>query len=189
MARSRTALLTPVALALSIGCATSHGRFDYDASASFAAYHGFAIVEPKLQDEALPLPSSDVARSQLVERRVRAALERELAAKGLRAVPVEAADLVVAFNVSSRRASRVEPFPDGIAVGWPRRWWHDHWDLAYTRVYTEGLLIVDLIDAKSRKLVWRGWTKDPLPESEDMSGVVDHAVREILKNYPPPAGR
>jgi hypothetical protein len=37
--------------------------------------------------------------------------------------------------------------------------------------------------------VWRGWTKDPLPRSEDMSGIVDHAVHEIFENYPPPAAK
>lgn len=180
--------IPPLVLACVVGlaCATSHGRFDADASAPFAAYRSFAIIYPESPVELHPM-TGDVAHSQLVERRVQAALERDLAAKGLALAPAESADLLIMFNVSTRRTMHSEPYMGGLGMGWPYGWWHDHWDVAYTHVYTEGLMIVDLIDAKTRQLVWRGWTKDPLPVSEDMSGVVDHAVGEILENYPPPA--
>jgi hypothetical protein len=190
MGTARGLLAVVAALALGAGCATSHGRFDHDAGADFAAYRRFAIVYPEQEtSDALPLPTGDLAQSQLVERRVAAAIARELGAKGVTVASAESADLLVAFNVSTRLASRLEPMPGGHAWGWPHGWWHDHWDLAYTRIYTEGLMILDLIDAKSRKLVWRGWTEDPLPASGDPSPVVDHAVREIFENYPPPASR
>ncbi|HEY8122323.1 MAG TPA: DUF4136 domain-containing protein [Myxococcota bacterium] len=177
------------ALALGLGCASSDGLYDHDPSASFAAYHNYAIVHSEVAGQDLPLPSDDVANSQLVQRRVDAAIQRELAAKGLEPASAELADLIVAFSVSSRPAARSELYPAGGGMYWPYGWWHDHWDAVYTRVYTEGLMIVDLIDAKSRLLVWRGWTKDPLPRSEDMSGIVDHAVHEIFENYPPPAAK
>lgn len=191
MSRSRiSALALATALGgLGLGCVTDHGHFDHDPNASFASYHNYAFVYPAPPgEEGLPLPSSDVASSQLMEKRVEAAIGRELAAKGLEPAPFETADLIVAFNVSTRSATRTEFYPSGGGY-WPYGWWHAHWDTVYTRIYTEGLMIVDLIDAKSRQLVWRGWTADPLPRSEDMSGVVDHAVREIFKNYPPSAPR
>jgi hypothetical protein len=58
----------------------------------------------------------------------------------------------------------------------------------YTRIYTEGLLIVDLIDPKTKKLVWRGWTTDPLPPSADIARTAEHAVRSVLAGYPPKRG-
>lgn len=180
---ARASLLVAVA---SLACSTTHGRVDFDRAVSFAAYRSFAIVHPPAEGEALPLPASgDIASSQLVERRVRGALERELAAKGLVLAPQESADLLVAFNVGSRRATRSESVPDGGIHIWPHGWWRDHWDLAYTRIVSEGVLIVDLIDAKTRKLVWRGWTTDVLPPSGEIERVVDHAVHEVVENYPP----
>ena len=179
-----SALLASLALATS--CSTTHGRFDFDRAASFAAYRSFAIVYPPVVGGDVPLPEGDVAKSQLTERRVREAIERELAAKGLAAAPEASADLLVAFNLSSRRASRLVTYPDGLIHRWPHRWWRDHWDETYTQLYTEGVLIVDLVDAKTRGLVWRGWTADPLPDSGDLTRVVDHAVGEVFENYPPP---
>jgi hypothetical protein len=181
-----------LAAALALGCTTTHGHFDHDASVDFSAYRNYAIVLPAAPDGAagLPLPSGDLAHSQLIDRRVQAALQRELAAKGLEPAPTtETADLIVAFNVSTRAASRPEFYPSDVGPYWPYGWWHDHWDAVYTRIYTEGLMIVDLIDAESRRLVWRGWTTDPLPSSDDVSAVVEHAVHEIFEGYPPPAQR
>jgi hypothetical protein len=175
------------ALVLALGCATDHGRFDFDPAASFAAYRTFAFAAPELGEGDRAAPSEDVARSPLTDERVRAALERALVAKGLSVAPIETANLLVAFDVSSRRATRTEVYPDGIAVRWPRRWWIEHWQRVYTEIYTEGLLVVDLIDAKTRRLAWRGWTADPLPRSGAYpERVIDHAVDQVLRNYPPP---
>jgi Domain of unknown function (DUF4136) len=176
--------------ALALACTTAHGRFDFDANASFASYRNYAFIHPGppeegTPEEGVPTPSADLVASQLNERRVQAAIERELRAKGLEPAPEETADLLVAFNISSREASRPEFYPSGMAYGWPYGWWYDHWDTVYTRIYTEGLVIVDLIEAKSRQLVWRGWTADPLPSS-GYARVVDHAIGQVMRNYPPP---
>jgi len=179
------AVCTLVLALLASACTTTHGRFDFDAQASFASYRNYAFIHPGVPDEGVPTPSADVADSQLNQRRVQAAIERELAAKGLEPAPEQSADLLVAFNISSRQASRTEFYPSGMAHGWPYGWWYDHWDTVYTRIYTEGVVIVDLVDAKSRQLVWRGWTADPLPRS-GYGRVIDHAIAQVMKNYPPP---
>jgi hypothetical protein len=186
--RLRCLVLLALSAAFGAGCVTNHGHFDHDPAASFGGYHNYAFVhpEPPPEGKGIPLPMGDIARSQLIDQRVEAAIQRELAVKGLELAPFESADLIVAYSASSRTASRTEYYPDGGGPYWPYGWWYAHWDQVYTRLYTEGVLIVDLIDAKTRRLVWRGWTTDPLP-ADDMSGVVDHAVHEIFKNYPPPA--
>jgi hypothetical protein len=194
--RARTvvrALCTLALAALALGCATQHGRFDFDSQADFASYRNYAFIQPSppegaTPEEGVPTPSADLVASQLNERRVQAAIERELRARGLEPAPEDSADLLVAFNLSSREASRPEFYPGGMAYGWPYGWWYDHWDAVYTRIYTEGLVIVDLVDAKSRQLVWRGWTADPLP-SQGYGNVVDHAIGQVMHNYPPPPPR
>lgn len=173
-----------VASLFALACATD-GRFDYDAAVDFSAYKTFAVISPTEGEGELPLPTQDVVQSQLVERRARQAIERGLTEKGLAATAESEADLIVAFTVGSRRASRPESVPDGIGPHWPYGWWYDHWDRAYTRIYTEGLLIVDLIDAKTRRLVWRGWTTDPVSASTDIDRKVKHAVGTVLAGYPP----
>jgi hypothetical protein len=174
------------ALASSLACVTNHGHFDFDPQASFPVYRTFAFVFPEPAGEEVPVPTGDVVSSQLIDGHVRAAIERELGAKGLEVTKQDQADLLIAFHVSSRQASRTEYYPSA-GYYWPYDWWHAHWDYAYTRIYTEGLMIVDLVDAKTRKLVWRGWTADPLPRSGEYHDIVDHAVHEVMRNFPPPA--
>ncbi len=50
----------------------------------------------------------------------------------------------------------------------------------------EVTLILDVIDAKSGKLIWRGWTSDVLsrdPEPEKVRDYVNEAVPKILKKF------
>ena len=49
----------------------------------------------------------------------------------------------------------------------------------------EGLLVIDVIDAESNSLVWRGWGLGPLPKDADIKKVLNRAVRKILKSFPP----
>lgn len=172
------------AIALSWGCATP-AHVDFDSAVDFSGYRTFAIAPPAEAEEGIPRPTLDPAKSQLIDRRVQAALERGLAAKGLEAVEVARAELLVAFTMGSRRATRVDSYPDTFAH-WPYGWWHGYWDHVTVRTYTEGMLVVDLIDAQRRQLVWRAWTTDPISESEDVAGTVEHAVETVLAEYPPP---
>lgn len=176
---------TLLGLCLALGCAGTPGRSDFDPAADFASFQTFAVIDPIPQEEAVPRPTQDVVKSQLIDRRVHEALEAGLAAKGLRSTGEESADVLVAFTVGSRRATRTEFYPMGGYHSWPYAWWYDHWDQAYTEIYTEGLLIVDVIDAKTHQLVWRGWTTDPLPPSANIEQTVDHAVSTVLAEYPP----
>jgi hypothetical protein len=181
--------LRVVACSLALGCASAPVQYDRDPEANFASYHSFAIVFPRAaESEDLPLPTEDVGQSQLVQRRVRQALMRALEAKGLEPLPEAEAELLVAFNVSSHRYPEVEDYGYGVSYGnsWPYDWWGDHWYRLSTRLRNEGLLVVDLIDAKTRRLVWRGWHREPLGASDVMQQEIPHVVGEVLSNYPPP---
>ena len=52
--------------------------------------------------------------------------------------------------------------------------------------YTEGTLVVDLIDAQQKQLVWRGWATaavDPNPSNAEER--INTVVKRILAQYPP----
>ena len=57
-----------------------------------------------------------------------------------------------------------------------------------TRVstYQVGTLIVDLWDAKTKKLIWRGVASDTLSDSPQKNqGKIDKVTEEMFKRYPP----
>ena len=57
--------------------------------------------------------------------------------------------------------------------------------IAEVNQYTDGTLILDFVDAQSKKLFWRGTATDTLTTPEQVPNVVDGAVRRLLEQYPP----
>ncbi len=52
-----------------------------------------------------------------------------------------------------------------------------------------GTLVVDVIDARTRELVWRGWAEGAfydMPRPEQLSEYVGQVVGKIMKGFPPP---
>ena len=61
-----------------------------------------------------------------------------------------------------------------------------------TYQYEEGSLILDFVDAKSKKLIWRGSAKaqiDNVDTPEKSEKLINEAVKEILKEYPPSSSK
>lgn len=57
---------------------------------------------------------------------------------------------------------------------------------SYIVEYEQGTLIIDLIDANSKKLIWRGAATGVITgKQEDMERTINYAVKEILSEYPP----
>ena len=49
----------------------------------------------------------------------------------------------------------------------------------------EGILILDVIDAESNELVWRGWYADEVDDGEIGEKKIRQAVKHILEQFPP----
>jgi len=57
----------------------------------------------------------------------------------------------------------------------------------YENVYTVGTVILDLYDAKTQKLLWRGTASDTIPEkSSSLAKKIDKAAVKMFKKFPPP---
>lgn len=56
-------------------------------------------------------------------------------------------------------------------------------------VYDEGTLLVDLVDARTKKLVWRGWAEGgfngALENQELLEARVDDSISRIFAKLPP----
>ena len=56
------------------------------------------------------------------------------------------------------------------------------------RTYTEGTLILDVIDREKNELVWRGSaskTIDEMDSPEQRVSTIEAAVEKLLKDFPP----
>ena len=165
-------------LATLAACAPYAARSDFDPTADFTRYKTYAHVPPPERGQGGRVPVNPSLDAQ-----IRAALDRELPARGFVKAEGASPDLLVGYYLVVR--DRVDWTFVNTYWGWG---WGGVSPVPYT--YSEGTLVVDLVDATSRRLVWLGWTfadVDPLGDPTQTQELVDPAVATILENYPPAA--
>jgi hypothetical protein len=110
--------------------------------------------------------------------RLQAAVERQLAARGFEKVTPDRADLLLHYH------ARVEQQLD---VRTPNLL-SDHCDDCQASVFDAGTIMLDLVDAPTRTLVWRGWAEKCIQGAIDdqklMEERIDEAVARILSRLP-----
>lgn len=184
------AILRNGLLLLAIGalaaCAVQRVATDYDSAASFDRLESFAWLEPAFDEVQDP-----VLDSALLGRKVQRAAMNELVGRGYVAVRSDAdPDFFITYHTTSRERIRDSGGMSlGIGIGGGYRRSHhsifvgDHFGRVES--YQEGTLILDIIDARTRDLIWRGWMRGSMHPSRYTDAAVDAAVREILAKFPP----
>lgn len=165
-------------------------RTDYDESADFSRYVTFAFMERAERSEPRSYDTLD-------DRRVIAAVSRELEVRGYRRVE-EHPDLLVNFAVSTQDVQEVQRVPSsfipppwyGWRGGYYYPWPHYSYE-TYIDSYQRGTLYIDLVDAERRQLVWEGSAAGRVTQAalEDPAGAVNSAVAEIFARFPFRAAR
>jgi hypothetical protein len=178
----RSAVLSALALLAFVAAAAAGSGTDYDPKTDFSAYRTFAWKE------GTPAPSS------LTEDRLHAAVQRELEEKGLKE-DADAPDLYVVTHVSVRVEQRVDVDHFGYDL-YPGYRYRGRYYRTYhprttdVRVYEVpiGTLVVDLVDAKTNKLVWQGVISDTVragSSPEKRTKRVNKKVEKLFRKYPP----
>lgn len=171
-----------IALLLTACATTPRTYSNIDRSADFSRYSTFGFFDSlstdKEQYESMESSFLKVAVSQEMDRR------------GFRYA--DDPDLLINFYVNSEEKIRSRSAPTVGAYYGYRGTRYGAWGgYGYeTRVdqYTEGTLNVDVVDARTGKLVWEGIIVGRLTEKElhNLEPVIDGAVREVFKLFPVP---
>ena len=132
----------------------------------------------------------DVPENPKAEKRIRDDIETQLAAKGWKKTDEGPGDAVVSVHGVVKDTDSYDVLYSGWAPGW-------NWtgvgvgSGVGTTVQTKvrsGTLVLDVFDAASKSLVWRGTAEGTLgPPSEVEANLkkVDQAVDKLLKRFPP----
>jgi hypothetical protein len=175
------------------GCAPSPQiGYDFDRSTDFSAYHTYAWLsgdQEKTGDRR--------ADSSAVDMRIRIAVGTQLRLKGYQTLPEGTPDFYVAYHVGLKDSSpsiSTQYYSDGMA-GHPFSHSADSRSasgsapsLNETPSYLTGSLLIDVIDAASKKLVWRGTAAgevDPGLTSQQRDERTKAMVHKILSHFPP----
>jgi hypothetical protein len=148
-------------------------KTDYDRSSNFAQYKTYSREKVHTQDP-------------LWVDRIKQAVDAALTAKGL--TPVESGgDLAVVAIETTQNQNTLNTFYDGFGGGWRWRGMGGTGDATTTvETYKVGTLVVDLFDAHSKKLIWRGSSSDTLSDKSDKNiKNLDKGVQKMFDHFPP----
>lgn len=156
---------------------------DYDQSANFANYKTFAWVE----NASLTKDNDDHQISSLMEMRVKAAVNQQLQSQGFTLVDNAAADMLVDYHASVD--TRIED--DKLSVSYGLGW--GYWGFGYQvrptiDEYEVGTLVIDLIDSKTKQLIWRGAKESRLHAKQtpqQRTAKIRKTVSGLLQHFPP----
>jgi len=170
----KTVKFLPVLLLFVLAsCSSVRVNSDYDKKANFGSYKTYAYLKSAVDK---------VAISDLDKKRILRSIDDAMATKGM--TKSETPDLLV--SIFTKESERVDIYNNsGFSWGWSPYW---GMGVGYTNVYStpEGTLYIDLIDAKTKELVWQGEGSGYLTkDTEQKDARIKEFVDKILAQYPP----
>lgn len=182
MRRCRTVWLMLFFLATT-GSFAQKVHVQFDKRVDFSKFKTYAWLQSKH-------PAEGVWAQQVV-----ADIDRQLTQKGLRRVEQDAgADLEVVYNAGIKERTMVQGYDYGYVLTeylyreiygplwfWPRG--SGSWS---SEVEKHGNLVIDLVDASTRDMVWRGVATDTLTSQTNKNVCkLNKAIKKMFKRYPP----
>lgn len=173
--KARALAIAIVAVALA-GCATMQVSSYVERGATFPHYQTYmwgpadqlATGDPRLDN------------NPFFNERIQADVEKQLAGRGFMKVNVAPADLTVHYHAS---------FHDRIDVNGVDRE-YGYCDAEDCRPYVSeaGTLTIDLVDARTKRLAWRGWAEGTMDgvidDQAQMERKIHDAVTHIVEGIP-----
>lgn len=179
------AVLSGVLLA---GCA-SVTHVEKDETINFSNYKTFAWVEKKAEGDSVKTKVSD-----LTEKTIKQAVSNELSKTGWR--ESKKPDVLLAYDVVVEKSLRqvndpmyTRPFTRlfyspysgrWVPVYYPSQFWGYNSREEQVR---EGTVTISLIDAKTEKTVWQGWTTDQVSSRNLTSKEIQSSVKSIFRKF------
>jgi hypothetical protein len=142
-------------------CATTMSVSSHiDRSVNFARYHTYDW------GPADELPSGDprLDKNPFFQDHLQGEVERQMAAKGFSGPTSHKPDLLIHYHANIR--PRINPNDRG-----NYGYCHDNDCREQIEEYEAGTIVLDVVDARTKKVIWRGWAQN------SMEGVIDHPDR------------
>ena len=181
MRSSRTAILGLLLALSATACSSVRYNNDFDPALDFRTFSTYAWLEAADPSQA------NRGVDELTNRRMVAAIDNELAAKGYTKATSGQPDILVNYYVTTEKKINVDTY----YTGWGYSGWYGGMyggTQTSVRQWTEGTLVIDFIDTAEKDLAWRGWAQGELQPNltpEERTRRINKVVAGILKQYPP----
>jgi len=166
-------------------CQSFNVRSDWDPTRPLEDFERYFWLEPPEVEGVDPF-----ADNTLLRKRLRVAIEAELARRGFEAVTSpEAADFQVSYSVILEERIRVDGYSTGAGYGYRNRYsgFGSVYTSANVRNFQESTLIIDFLDPTNEDLVWRGWGTGIVGTRDRDRGQkrLEKGVTKVLEAFPP----
>jgi hypothetical protein len=152
--------------------------YNFDQDTDFAHFKTYKWVTIKNAQQV----------DDLTARQITAALEAELAKRGLTKTDADNADLYIGYQTAIGAQKQWNAYSTGWGMG-PRWGGGMGMGSATSTTIRVGELDLDMYDPANKRLVWKGTvskTLDPTAKPEKRQKNLQKALEKMLKNYPPP---
>ena len=169
------------AVALLAGCSGMNVWSDHDPTAlsDMQVYKAYRWIPDRKGDQK--------THNSLESKRIMHYVDLVLAEKGYVAAESSQPDFLVGWHGAIDRKLSYNTVNTYYGYGWG--YWGGYGGTStYVTEYHEGSLIIDIVDAKSNELVWRGVAQAevyPQSDPEYRNQRLETAVRKILDRFPP----
>lgn len=169
-------LVTSLAVA---GCAPTIAVSSHvEHGLNFSTYRSFAWGPA----DALPTGDPRLDKDPYFKDHVQGAVERVLAARGITLASSGTPDLLIHYHANIRERFDIDRIDRA----------HGYYDAQRsapaTITYEAGTLVLDVIDARTKRLIWRGWAQhsveDMLHDPDRMASTIGQAVTRMLQRLP-----
>ena len=162
-------------LFLIASCSSIRVTSDYDTTTDFSKYKTFAFYKSGIDK---------VEISDIDKKRILKSIQSSLLNKGL--TINENPDVLI--NISTKSSENIyidNTFYSPYYTGWYPNYGRGHRQVAYST--SEGALYIDVIDTKTKQLIWQGKGTGVLSSSKKTNRdvLVSSFVTKILEVYPP----
>ncbi|KQR92603.1 hypothetical protein ASG01_11910 [Chryseobacterium sp. Leaf180] len=154
-------------------CSPFRVKSDYAQTANFTSYKTY-----KLRIDDLKL--NDIDKDRVLNE-----LSKQLQMKGLSSTG--SPDLIINVKANHKKVTDINNTSPGGMWGWGGGFgWGMGMNRTWTSNYNEGAIIVDMIDARTNKLVWQGVGSGiSVDRPKAKQKQIPQIVTEIMANYPP----
>ncbi len=157
-----------------LSCGSIKVASDYDSDADFSNYKTFAFYKSGIDK---------VEISDIDKKRILKSIQNTLLNKGL--TINENPDILI--NIATKSSENIyidNSFYSPYYTGWYPYYGRGHRQVAYST--SQGALYIDVIDTKSKQLIWQGKGIGVLSSKKsDRDELVNNYVTKILEVYPP----
>lgn len=181
----------PVAIVFLLASCTSTAHIEKDDNTDFSRYKTFAWIEKDGQGN-----SNKFKNNNLTEQKIRQEVNAELIkTAGWREVKHKP-DVMLSYDVLVERSSREinspvysRPFTRLIYNPYTRRYTTIYYPSQFIgyerdeRAIREGTVTITMIDSRTDKAVWQGWTTEEVNSKNLTTKEIQYAVRSIFKKF------